>query len=187
VHLTRSSRDRPTHPGMTHGQGGSGSNPSGRTSPIIRNHHHIHGRFTGALCPMRARGLDRGHRLAAKLQVSMPTREGAAGPSQGGSAGSNPVGATNHHQHNTAYDLEERRSGAMSCVRRRPVKSGCGRVSVPYSCPRSVPVSTSACPSAASTRRRTSASLPSRHLRRRQLCRSSMNRRSFRSSRVGLG
>src|SRR6266545_2695769 len=35
---------------------------------------------------------DRG--LAAKLQVSRPMRDRAPGPSQGGSAGSNPVGAT---------------------------------------------------------------------------------------------
>jgi hypothetical protein len=48
----------------------------------------------GALCPMRARGLDGGHRLAAKLQVSRPTRQPVPDPSQGGSAGSNPVGAT---------------------------------------------------------------------------------------------
>jgi predicted transposase YbfD/YdcC len=33
---------------------------------------------------MRARGLDGGHRLAAKLHVSRPTRDRASGPSQGG-------------------------------------------------------------------------------------------------------
>jgi hypothetical protein len=41
------------------------------------------------------------NRLAAKLQVSAPMRGGAVGPSQGGSAGSNPVGATIDHQSNT--------------------------------------------------------------------------------------
>src|SRR5215217_3995922 len=35
-----------------------------------------------------------GHRPAAKLQVSRPTRQLGYDPSQGGSAGSNPVGAT---------------------------------------------------------------------------------------------
>jgi hypothetical protein len=37
---------------------------------------------------------------------------------------------------NTASDLQERRSVAVSRVRRRPARSGRGRVSVPYSCPR---------------------------------------------------
>jgi hypothetical protein len=54
----------------------------------------------GSLCPMRARALAGDRELAVKLQVSRPTRDRAPGPSQGGSAGSNPVGATNHHQHN---------------------------------------------------------------------------------------
>ena len=45
-----------------------------------------------ARCVPAASTGDRG--LAAKLQVSRPTRDQAAGPSQGGSAGSNPVGAT---------------------------------------------------------------------------------------------
>jgi hypothetical protein len=43
--------------------------------------------------------------LSAKLQVRRPTRQLAPAPSQGGSAGSNPVGATTEHQHNTAADL----------------------------------------------------------------------------------
>jgi len=81
-----------------------------------------------------------GHRPAAKLQVSRPTRQLGYDPSQGGSAGSNPVGATIQHQHNTAADLDERRSEAALCIRPGPVKSGCGRASVPYSCPRFVPV-----------------------------------------------
>jgi hypothetical protein len=42
----------------------------------------------------------------------------ATPPSQGGSAGSNPVGATTEHQHNTAADLYERRSAAALYVRR---------------------------------------------------------------------
>jgi hypothetical protein len=48
-----------------------------------------------------------GHRLEAKLQVSRPTGPLAPGPSQGGSAGSNPVGATTEYQHNTTTDLQE--------------------------------------------------------------------------------
>jgi hypothetical protein len=47
------------------------------------------------------------HGLAAKLQVIRPTCEGAPGPSRGGRAGSNPVGATTEHQYNTASDLYE--------------------------------------------------------------------------------
>jgi hypothetical protein len=35
----------------------------------------VHQPISGALCLMRARGLDRGHRLAAKLHVSRPTRQ----------------------------------------------------------------------------------------------------------------
>lgn len=66
-------------------------------------HHSI----SGVLCPMRARGHDGGHRLAAKLPVTRPTRGGATGPSQGGSAGFEPVGATTEGHHNTASDLEE--------------------------------------------------------------------------------
>jgi hypothetical protein len=45
--------------------------------------------------------------LAVKLQVSRPTRQLGYDPSQGGSAGSNPVGATIHHQHITASDLDK--------------------------------------------------------------------------------
>jgi hypothetical protein len=45
-----------------------------------------------ARCVPAALTGDRG--LTAKLQVSRPTRDRAPGPSQGGSAGSNPVGAT---------------------------------------------------------------------------------------------
>jgi hypothetical protein len=67
----------------------------------------LHDSILGALCPMRARGLDRGHRLAAKLHVSGPTGGEASAPSQGGSAGSNPVGATIGHHYNTVSDLEE--------------------------------------------------------------------------------
>jgi hypothetical protein len=96
----------------------------------------IHLPNSGALCPMRARGPDKNRRQAAKLQVSRATRQRAPAPSQGGSAGSNPVGATNHHQHNTAADQQKRRSAAGLCVRPSPVRSGCGRVSVPHSCPR---------------------------------------------------
>jgi hypothetical protein len=58
-----------------------------------------------ARCVPAALTGDRG--LAAKLQVSRLTRDRALGPSQGGSAGSNPVGATIHHQHNTAPDLHD--------------------------------------------------------------------------------
>ena len=54
----------------------------------------------GSLCPMRARALAGDRELTVKLQVSRPTRDRAPGPSQCGSACSNPVGATNHHQHN---------------------------------------------------------------------------------------
>jgi hypothetical protein len=54
----------------------------------------LHRSISSALCPMRARGLDRSHRMAAKLHVSRSTRQLAPVPSQGGSAGSNPVGAT---------------------------------------------------------------------------------------------
>jgi len=49
---------------------------------------------------MRARALAGDRELTVKLQVSRPTRDRAPGPSQCGSACSNPVGATNHHQHN---------------------------------------------------------------------------------------
>ena len=66
----------------------------------------------GVLCPMRARDLDRDRRLEAKLQVSRPTRQRAPAPSQGGSAGSNPVGATTDHQHNSAADQQKRGSAA---------------------------------------------------------------------------
>ena len=51
-------------------------------------------RSRGALCPMRARALAGDRELAVKLQVSRPARQRAPAPSQGGSAGSNPVGAT---------------------------------------------------------------------------------------------
>jgi hypothetical protein len=44
----------------------------------------LHYSISGALCPMRARGLGRGHRLAANLHVSRPTRQLAPDPSQGG-------------------------------------------------------------------------------------------------------
>ena len=65
-----------------------------------------------------------GHRFAAKLHVSGPTGEEATAPSQGGSAGSNPVGATNGYQYNTAADLEKRGSGAVLCVRPGPAVGG---------------------------------------------------------------
>ena len=91
-----------------------------------RLHHFI----SGSLCPMRARALAGDRELAVKLQVSRPTRDRAPGPSQGGSAGSNPVGATIHHQHNTAADQQERRSAAVLRVRPSPARSGCGRASV---------------------------------------------------------
>jgi hypothetical protein len=53
-----------------------------------------------ARCVPAALTGDRG--LAVKLQVSWPTRDRAPGPSQGGSAGSNPVGATIQHRCPTA-------------------------------------------------------------------------------------
>jgi hypothetical protein len=87
--------------------------------------------------PCVSEPLTRDHGPMAKLQVSRPMRWWATPPSQGGSAGSNPVGATTEHQHNAAADLYERRSAAALYVRRRPVKSGCGRVSVP--CARVLP------------------------------------------------
>jgi hypothetical protein len=37
----------------------------------------LHHAISGALCPMRARGLDRSHRLAANLHVSRATRQRA--------------------------------------------------------------------------------------------------------------
>jgi len=111
---------------------------------------------SGALCPMRARDPDRDRRQVAKLQVSGPACQQGYDPSQGGSAGSNPVGATTEDQYNTAADQQERGSAAVLCVRPGPAGSGCERVAVPYSCPRCVAVSAPACPSAASTRRRTS-------------------------------
>jgi hypothetical protein len=43
----------------------------------------------------------------AKLQVSRPTPQLGYAPSQGGSAGSNPVGATIERRCNTAADLEK--------------------------------------------------------------------------------
>jgi hypothetical protein len=59
----------------------------------------MHRRGAGQLCPMRARSLDERPRLAAKLQVSRRQRVGSdMFPSQGGSAGSNPVGATIQQQ-----------------------------------------------------------------------------------------
>jgi hypothetical protein len=46
VHLHTALPHKPTAPGMTPtGQGGSGSDPPGRTSPIIRDHRHLHWRF----------------------------------------------------------------------------------------------------------------------------------------------
>ena len=84
-----------------------------------RQFHHA---ISCALCPMRARGPDRNRRQVANLHVSGATRQRAPAPSQGGSAGSNPVGATIHHQPNTAADLDERRSGPC-CVSDR-VRSG---------------------------------------------------------------
>ena len=83
----------------------------------------FHYAISGALCPMRARGPDRDRWQVAKLQVSRPTRQPGNEPSQGGSAGSNPVGATTEDQYNTAVDQQERRSAAVLCVRRRPVRS----------------------------------------------------------------
>jgi hypothetical protein len=85
-----------------------------------------------------------GYGPAAKLHVSGPTRQRGYAPSQGGSAGSNPVGATNQHQHNTAADQQQRRSAAVLCVRPGPAGSGCRPVSVPYSCPRCVALSAAA-------------------------------------------
>jgi hypothetical protein len=55
---------------------------------------------------MHARDPDRDRRQVAKLQVSGPACQLGYDPSQGGSAGSNPVGATSKHQHNTAVDLD---------------------------------------------------------------------------------
>ena len=87
--------------------------------------------ISGTLCPMRARGVDWDHRLAANLHVSRPTRSLAPAPSQGGSAGSNPVGATNH-QHNTAADQQERGSAAVLRVRPSPARSGYGQSVLDY-------------------------------------------------------
>ena len=56
----------------------------------------LHHSIWGALCPMRARGPDRSRRQVANPQVSNVMRRRAPAPSQGGSAGSNPVGATIH-------------------------------------------------------------------------------------------
>ena len=69
---------------------------------MLRQFHHA---VSGALCPMRDRDPDRDRRQVAKLQISPSGRQLAPAPSQGGSAGSNPVGATTEHQHNTAADL----------------------------------------------------------------------------------
>jgi hypothetical protein len=46
------------------------------------------------------------------------------------------VWATIGHQYHTAADQQELRSAAVLCVRPGPAKSGCGRASVPYTCPR---------------------------------------------------
>jgi len=56
---------------------------------------------------MRAASWMGAYALPAKLQVSTLMRPLAPAPSQGGSAGSNPVATTNQHQHNRAADLEE--------------------------------------------------------------------------------
>ena len=61
----------------------------------------------GGLCPMRARSRMETTGLTAKLQVSRQAGEVMPGPSQGGNAGSNPVGATTGHHYNAASDLEE--------------------------------------------------------------------------------
>ena len=65
----------------------------------------LHRSISGSLCPMRARILIGDRRLAAKLHVNRLMRQLGPAPSQGGSAGSNPVGATIGHQHITAADL----------------------------------------------------------------------------------
>jgi hypothetical protein len=65
----------------------------------------IHLSNSGALCPMRARGLDSGSPIGTNVQVSRLTCQRESAPSQGGSAGSNPVGATTEDQDNTASDL----------------------------------------------------------------------------------
>jgi hypothetical protein len=67
-------------------QGVRGSNPLSSTAPF---------RVRCARCVPAA--LTGGRGLAAKPQVSRPTRDRAPGPSQGGSAGSNPVGGYYPH------------------------------------------------------------------------------------------
>ena len=74
-------------------------------------------RLTGCFRPPAARTGAYG--LAAKLQVSRPTGGGATGPSQGGSAGSNPVGATTEHQRVSVGARSVRRGRAM-CARSVP-------------------------------------------------------------------
>jgi hypothetical protein len=84
---------------------------------------------------MRARSLDGRLRAGGEAAGHQADALVSGGSSQGGSAGSNPVGATIQHQYHTASDLDEGRSGAVLRVRRRPVRSGCGRASVPHLCP----------------------------------------------------
>jgi hypothetical protein len=57
------------------------------------------------------------HRLASNLQVSRPACEGAPAPSQGGSAGSNPVGATTCRTTPpaSAHGTARRGSGRVPC------------------------------------------------------------------------
>ena len=102
-----------------------------RDSSLLQLHHSL----SGALCSMRARGLDREPPAGANLQVSRPTCQRAPTPAPGGNAGSNPVGATNQHHDTTAADQQEQGSAAVMRVRPSPVRSGCRRASVPNACP----------------------------------------------------
>jgi hypothetical protein len=58
--------------------------------------HHSHRSRCGRCVPAASTGVTG---LAAKLEVSKPTHQRVCAPSQGGSAGSNPVGVTNQHQY----------------------------------------------------------------------------------------